>query len=77
MRTPVHNRPYPLGLAVAAAVICLLASIAIPRLRAVSEEQNRPEAPRILSAYPLERLSAVMSDSGGGGVVASRGWQGR
>jgi hypothetical protein len=64
MKTHVHNRPSPLGLAVAALVICLLASLALPRLRAVSEEQNQPEAPRVLSAFSPERLPAMMSDSG-------------
>ncbi|MDR2694305.1 MAG: hypothetical protein LBB74_08870 [Chitinispirillales bacterium] len=58
----------PLGLAVAVLIAGLLISLAIPRLRAVSEERNRPEAPRVLSAFP-----AVASDTGSAGdVVVSR-----
>ncbi|MDR2694439.1 MAG: hypothetical protein LBB74_09545 [Chitinispirillales bacterium] len=46
----------PSGVAAAVMVICALAALAIPRLRAVSEERDRAEVSRILSAYPLECL---------------------
>jgi hypothetical protein len=54
-----ENSVTPLGLAVAILILSLLATVAIPRLKAVSEERTRPEAPRILSAYESSNPSAV------------------
>jgi len=60
----------PLGIAVAVLIICTLAALALPRLQAVSAERNRPEAPRILSAFEPSRLPTVMFGGGGGGNVS-------
>ena len=60
------NGVTPLGLAVAALILCLLASLAIPRLQAISADRARPEPPRILSSFDSSDLPAVMS---GGRVV--------
>jgi hypothetical protein len=74
MSTPEpQNQPRvtPLGLAVAILIICLLATLAIPRLQAVSADRNRPESPRILSAFDSSGLPAVMSGVGTGGGVSA------
>jgi len=55
----------PLGLAVAALILCLLASLAVPRLQAVSADRARPEAQRVLSSFEPPNLPAVMSGMGG------------
>jgi len=60
----------PLGLAVAALILCLLATLAIPRLQAVSADRARPEPLRILSSFEPSDLPAVMSGVGGGVVSA-------
>jgi len=54
--TPPPNPVTPLGLALAALILCLLASLAIPRLQAVSADRARPEPPRILSSFPAAPL---------------------
>ena len=55
-----ENSVTPLGLAVAVLIICLLATVAIPRLKAASADRARPESPRILSAYELPNPSAAV-----------------
>jgi hypothetical protein len=61
----------PLCLAVAALILILLSTVALPRLKAVSEDRARPEPPRILSAYDRPLPSAVESGGTGGGVVSA------
>jgi len=58
---PVPSAVTPLGLAVAALILCLLASLAIPRLKAVSADRSRPEPPRIISSFESSRLPSIDS----------------
>jgi len=59
----------PLGLAIAALILCLLASLAVPRLQAVSADRARPEGQRVLQSSAPSCSYAVMS--GGCGVCHS------
>jgi len=52
----------PLALIIAVIIAGILIGLAVPRLRAVSEEQSRPEGVPILSAYPS--AAGCLSDSG-------------
>jgi len=54
----------PLGLAVAALILCLLATLSVPRLQAISADRARPEGQRVLSAFEPPNLPAVMSGVG-------------
>jgi len=67
-----QNSVTPLGLVVAALILCLLASLAIPRLQAVSADRTRPEPPRILSSFDSSDLPAVMSGGRGGNGALGR-----
>jgi Tfp pilus assembly protein FimT len=58
-KTKNESAVTPLGLAVAVLIICLLASLAIPKLQSVSADRTRPEAPRILSSSESAPLPAV------------------
>jgi ABC-type Zn uptake system ZnuABC Zn-binding protein ZnuA len=65
------NKPgvTPLGLVVAALIVCVLASLALPRLRDASRGEEASGPPRVLATF--EPAVSVAAEVVGSGVVVT------
>jgi len=59
----------PLGLVVAALIICVLASLAVPRLREASRREEASDPPRVLATF--EPAVPAAAEVVGSGVVVT------
>jgi len=59
----------PLGLVVAALIICVLASLAVPRLREASRGEEASGSPRVLATF--EPAVSAAAEVVGAGVVVT------